>query len=326
MSQSNKDEPRMGASPDRDKYGPELIGLLAELGAQEERTLLTDLSAWRAPDRLKPEDLLQAGSPWLSSLEKHILAVHRDELGLLLLDACVRKFMGSQRVGGAPFWNPLDREDPRVFEDEAAWRSELLRVRRLLLGTHELTDPLDLVDLLLSPGGDSRLSLLRIARAGFVVRPSETLSMYLAHGAEAMGDFEEAVRRFRGVYEEPCNYRNRLVAAGDLARLAEAEGRYAAATQWYEGAATGEELYSVFAGSWLFMSLRSCDGEAWKRASHEVAMRYPPSDPSFDSYCRQLRARRFAGAWDFSARAKKLVRSIDPGESEHVQKLHAVLL
>ena len=323
MSRQDQNNPATQGTPaGGDKCGPELLGLLGELGSQEDRILLKGLGNWREPRRLKAQDLLQKNSPWLSNLEKHILAVHRDELGLLFHDACLRKLLTSQRIGGMIFLNPVDQKDPHKPQNPAAWRQAAKAERERVASLSELSDPLDVLDQLLNPATADGVGLLATAEAGFLVRPSETLAMYIAHGTEEAGDPKGAADKLREVYEEPCSYRNRLVAAGNLGQLAANDDRMDEALRWYELGATGAEPYPSFACSWAFFSLQLGDERSWRNVAATFENSYESDDPSFEIYCRRLAGGRLAGGWLPTTEANKLLRRIDPGESEHVQKIY----
>ena len=186
------------------QFSGELLGVLQELGAQEDRVLLKGLKELGARQPVSTADLLQGNSPWLSRVEKHILAVHRDELVKLLEDECLRIFLSGAATKDivVPNWDDQGR---KILPMESA---EFIAKRDEVCGRTPQDGRLDAPRALLqnlmpgAVGGGARL--LEVAEAAYLLRPSDRSRIYVARGEELVGNTESAKARLNQVTAIPA--------------------------------------------------------------------------------------------------------------------------
>ena len=299
--------PGFFSTPER-PLDPELVGLLEELADQDGRQLLARLSQWKNPASPTVADRLRPGSPFLSNLERHLLDVYRDDLGLLVEEACLDLFLSAPAFAHSV--QPNRDVDGRLIlpRDRAALRADRDRLEPLVADDPPCGAALDILRRLwerpLDGGPQEKSELLVLALAGSRVRPSDVFEIYTALGFGLIGDLVEAERRILNVYHNPVRYTRKAVAACNLGKISESRGRLSDSMAWYRRGATlkqtseaGLAPWALSAASWAVAAILLGDLSQAREAFQHLSEELPPKDPTIQAYCHRLRADRFTGTW-----------------------------
>lgn len=285
----------------------ELRGLLLELCGQNDRHLLTSAFSALRTQIAKSIEPISSRMPGLSSLERHLVDVHREALAELLKEACLDLLLNCPSLASrvVPNRNEMEEEclprpagrlskDAAVLIESNVWASREADTRAL-------------VQRLLIQPRSSTPSLRVVAEAGSSLAPSEALSIYRARGLEAEGEHSAACELLIDTYRTPANAMNRLVAAGTVAAIVDRDGDLASAVKWYERSAGTSERYWVAAAPWITCCIKAGDSRSLARAKAVFLERECANSLRTQTYLKATRASRFSGSWSPSSLARTFV-------------------
>ncbi len=262
---------------------------------------------------------LSEHSSSLSSMERHLLAVHRSELGELMRDACLRLLYEHRTIGA--YVIPSTPQDCKQKPlGKAAWRDRATRARALYADPEDLADPLALMDVLMSVGGQEP-DLLDVAQAGLRIAPSTTLRRYCALGHIGRGNLEVAEEILKGALVRYVPAIDRTKATCWLGHIAFLRGDLAQSIEWNRQGATEREPIPTSTISWFIQAVQAGAESEVTRAAAVMADLFSGLDEVFEQSCRGLMTNRLAGTWEPTPEAHQYLRHSHSGLPSHAMRI-----
>ncbi|HVS17385.1 MAG TPA: hypothetical protein VMT18_02205 [Planctomycetota bacterium] len=174
-------------------FTPELEGLLREAAGDPRSVLLRVPRPSPLRTLLARQEPLKPTATGLAALDRHLLAVHREELSQALLEGCL------VRLYSNPDWSLSVHRTRTATED---WDVEAPRewaertrekVETLASAPAELVG-LDLLQACVEPGGLEAISITQLARASLRLAPSAPARAWIAFEMRLVGRYADAIR------------------------------------------------------------------------------------------------------------------------------------
>ena len=296
----------------------ELLGLLRELDGGIDTPFGQRLASKEAVLPLEWPPAARRRERSAAMLEKHLVQVHREELGALLKDACLRLLVTDEKLGGMVFLNKingLSQEPKKPVE----WSQEL-KIRRDTFPDPPGSEAEMLVlERLVAPIVGKAPSLREVAEAGLRLAPSTAFEIYRGRGLEAEGNLREAGEVLERAYANSSLHMNRLVAACARGSIAFLSNEFPTALAWCKLSCSGREPYLSGALSWLFFAVPSGQAEDFLQAAHEFHNHSDGNQSLMTSFCVRKRAERLDGVWKPSKAALSLLEKTS--SDDHVQQV-----
>lgn len=295
-------------SPNSNKADQELLGLLGELADQKERALLNASLTRLRKSVTQTVEPLSSRMAGLSSLERQLLDVYREDLGRLISATCLRLLVSSESLRGMVFTN-CDRQGRRISPmDEVVWKQRCQTVGQPPTNSKALEGPVEVLRKLVTCSPWESPSLLTVAQAGELVTPSEEFQIYKAFGLSLSGQDSSAKQVFQEKHASSRNPRNRNSAATALGRLAGKQGEYREAMGWYSSTVTGKEPMAIGACGWAFNAMQAGDSSELSKVGQALFELGAEQSTELAEFIEKTKADREAGLWRPTLEAANLVR------------------
>ncbi len=283
----------------------ELLGLLREMkgadisipGKRLESGGAFFSSEW--PSRSTP------CQPSAAKLERHLLRVHREELGLLLKDACLRIFVSDRNLGGVVLLDRVNGE-PQMPQDGKDWGRDLVAKREAFPDPDGSEAEMIVMDRLVAGGNANGPSLREVADAGMRLAPSTAFQIYQGYGYESEGALVSASQKLERAYHGASRYMNRIEAACALGSLSSQLGSEGSAIRWYKQASLGIAAYPQAALGWVFFALQAGDTKELRDAGGALEDHLGSDATMLDEYCVRLRTDLFTGRWEPTRESQRI--------------------
>lgn len=296
-------------------FSPELEGLLREAAADPRSVLLRVPRQSPLRSLLARQEPLRPTATGLGALDRHLLAVHRDELAEALLEGCLVRLYSNQAWSSSVHRTRTATED-WVVESPRDW-AERTRERALPLSGRSIElSGLDLLQRCIEPAGLDTVSLTQLARSAMRLVPSARARAWVAFEMRLLGRYTDAIRL---VDQQLTGHVQPRVAAALLEYRASAHasgGNFESASQdaWRAFTEDGERVSTLVNAT--HCAIRAENYEAAMRAviALEAAVHLPT--PGLVQQVQQFEAMERA-----TAQASRTTRSIARRLADHVGPL-----
>lgn len=178
---------------DTPQFSPELEGLLREAASDPHSVLLRVPRPSPLRTLLARQEPLRPTATGLGALDRHLLAVHRDELSQALLEACL------VRLYSNPDWSLSVHRTRTATEDwvvdsPSEWAERTREMAEALAAAPTELVGLDLLQACIEPGGLEAVSLTQLARASLRLAPSPQARAWIAFEMRLVGRYADAIR------------------------------------------------------------------------------------------------------------------------------------
>jgi hypothetical protein len=178
---------------DTPHFTPELEGLLREAASDPRSVLLRVPRPSPLRSLLARQEPLKPTATGLGALDRHLLAVHRDELSQALLEACL------VRLYSNPDWSLSVHRTRTATEDWVVdsprdWAERTREKAEALAASPSELVGLDLLQACIEPGGLEAVSLTQLARASLRLAPSPVARAWIAFEMRLVGRYADAIR------------------------------------------------------------------------------------------------------------------------------------
>jgi hypothetical protein len=254
---------------DTPHFSPELEGLLREVAADPRSVLLRVPRLSPLRSLLARQEPLRPSATGLGALDRHLLAVHRDELSQALLEACLVRLYSNPDWSLSVHRTRTATED-WVVESPRDWAERTREKAEILAATPTEFVGLDLLQACIEPGGLDAVSITQLARASLRLAPGATARAWIAFEMRLVGRFADAIRL---VDQQLAEHVEPSLAAALLEYRAGAFsllGDFQAASQdTWRAHLEDRGRVSALVNS-LYCALRAGDREAARRAGSEL--------------------------------------------------------
>jgi hypothetical protein len=250
-------------------FEAELEGLLREIAADPGSRLL------RLPRPARPRDLLAMPEPagraraGLSTAERQLLEVHRDELAHLLRRACLMRFF-SDPVRSIYVNRSKTANESIQVDTPEEWQA---RARQALEDARSSPAPLsgiELVEACLRSDRGASISITELARASQVLQVSNVAAAYVGLDMALNGLHSEALTFMQAVLARSHGTLIRSCVLENMALAESALGKFSSAQDLYRQAAELDISRVSPVIGWLLLSLQACDRAGTLEASHRL--------------------------------------------------------
>ena len=296
-----------------------LLGLLREMGAADHRIVRRLASATASEGNEWPLRRHRP-RPTVTSIEEHVRAVHREELGSLLQDACMWTLLASEESSGMVFLNEVGGVplEPMGLAD---WSRDLARKRSAYQDPTGAEAQMLVLERLRHPHRGQLPTLREIAVAGMALAPSTAFEIYVARGIHMAGDAAGAGVMLEQAIERSSHPLNRAVAASTRGWIASEAGDRALATKWYAAACGHEGFSPVYAMSWLFNALQSGQVDEAEQAAIELSNLGALCEATLADFCLRTRTARMGRVWSPSGIASGTGAHLSKTDDDHVDRI-----
>jgi hypothetical protein len=264
-------------------FDPQLEGLLQEIAADPDSRLLRLPRATRLPDLLAIPDPVTPARAGLSTAERHLIEVHRDELADVLRRACLIRFYCDDSDRALYVHRIKSANEMIQVESAQHWRSSGQRVLQDAAESTELLTGLDLIQACIA-GTDSTVSITQLAQASQALQFTDVADDYIGFDQVLGGDpligegvLWRLVARRPTPYLLSCAYEVLALSAGIHVQDRVAMERYRLAVE-----AWPERINSLM--SWLYFAVRIQDRKEALTASKRLDDLVHIKDEVLDSF------------------------------------------
>jgi hypothetical protein len=178
---------------DTPHFSPELEGLLREVAADPRSVLLRVPRLSPLRSLLARQEPLRPSATGLGALDRHLLAVHRDELSQALLEACLVRLYSNPDWSLSVHRTRTATED-WVVESPRDWAERTREKAEILAATPTELVGLDLLQACIEPGGLDAVSITQLARASLRLTPGANARAWIAFEMRLVGRYTDAIR------------------------------------------------------------------------------------------------------------------------------------
>ena len=276
-------------------YEPEVEELLRELAADPTSTLLRVPRKGIVPTLFDRGTMVSPRAAGLSSAERHLLQVYREEVELLLRQAWILYSQQNEPFGPVMSWHvTVDRrhEPPSIEE----WRS---RSQRALERPLEGDGAPEARELLLQCIRESPLSLpthTQLAAAALRLVPTNQARIYIATDLQLSGRIEVALRSYRDVLSHSSAF-HRSFCLQNMTNAHENLGDLESAALCAAEACSLDESRPDPLMNWLCLSIQRMDREAALRAASRIDELLPVDHAALVAFVQGMPECRALGWW-----------------------------
>lgn len=296
-------------------FSPELEGLLREAAADPRSVLLRVPRSSPLRSLLARQEPLKPTATGLGALDRHLLAVHRDELAEALLEGCLVRLYSNHAWSSSVHRTRTATED-WVVESPRDWAERTREKAATLAGAPIELSGLDLLQRCIEPDGLDAVSLTQLARAAMRIVFSARARAWIAFEMRLLGRYADAIRL---VDQQLSGQVQPKVAAALLEYRASAHasrGNFELASQdaWRAFTEDGERISTLVNGT--HCAIRAENYEAARRAATALDAAVCQPTPGLVQQMQQFEALERA-----TAPASRTTRSIARRLADHVGPL-----
>lgn len=177
---------------DTPHVSPELEGLLREAAADPRSVLLRVPRPSPLRSLLARQEPLRPSATGLGALDRHLLAVHREELSAALLEACMVRLYSNPDWSLSVHRTRTATED-WVVESPANWAERTRETADAFVGASVELAGLDLLRACIEPNGLEAVTITQLARAALRLTPSASARAWIAFEMRLIGRYQDAI-------------------------------------------------------------------------------------------------------------------------------------
>jgi hypothetical protein len=296
-------------SRETEPYDPELEGLLREIAADPRSSLLRDPRARTPGALLERPTAVHPTATGLTTAERHLLEVHRDELADVLRRACLMRFfadpdraiyLNRSRSAG----QELEIDTPEQWRERA--RAALADARR----APAPLEGLDLLEACLRPAPHEPVSITQLARASQRLQYTDVAEAYVGLDLVISNDREVGERVLTGLVDSSCSVEVRACSLENIALAHGLGGDDFGAVQFYKSSVQVDASRPAPQLAWLFCGLLWADETETRQAASILDDLVGGANSAVDHYISCKLEQRRAGMFTVSERARRLASKL----------------
>jgi len=280
---------------DRPIYEPEVEELLRELAADPTSTLLRVPRKGIVPTLFDKHTMVSPRAAGLSSAERHLLQVYREDVELLLRQAWILCSQQNEPFGPVMSWHLTvdSRHEPPAIGE---WNRRAQRALERPLKGDGAPEARELLSLCVRESPLSLPSQTQLAAAALRLVPTNQARIYIACDLQHSDRIETALRGFQDVLSRSSAF-HKSFCLQNMAAAYEELGDIQAASLYAAEASSLDESRPDPLMNWLYLSIQRRDREATLRASTRVDELLPVDHDALTGFVKVLPNRKALGWW-----------------------------
>jgi len=281
---------------DRPIYEPEVEELLRELAVDPTSTLLRVPRKGVVPTLFDKNAMVSPRAAGLSSAERHLLQVYREEVALLLREAYYLYLQQGEPFGPALAWDVIKdrRFRPPTIEE---WQHKVERALVRPLEGDGAPEAHDVLALCVRESPVAMPSPVQLAVASLRLVPTNQARIYVACDLQQTGRAEAGLRGFGDVLSRCSSSFHRSYCLQNMALAYEDKGDLDLASQLLAEASSMDESRSDPLMNWLFMSIQRMDMRSALDAARRIDHSLTPSHAALVDFVRLMLESRTLARW-----------------------------
>ena len=282
---------------DRPIYEPEVEELLRELAADPTSTLLRVPRKGIVPTLFDKHTMVSPRAAGLSSAERHLLQVYREDVALLLREAYYLYLQQGEPFGPALVWDVVQDRRFRLPTVEE-WRRRAERALERPQEGDGAPEAHDVLALCVRESPVAMPSPVQLAVASLRLVPANQARIYVACDLQQSGMVEAGVRGFADILSQCSSSFHRSYCLQNMALAYEDMGDLDLASQLLAEASSIDESRSDPVMNWLFVSIQRMDTRSALDAARRIDRTLTPDHGALVDFVRLMLKSRMLGWWN----------------------------